>query len=152
MSCSDALRPRSPQAESRPFITSCRAAIRSSNKQALTVACRACDPRPSEWLQSLDCSPTRYGGAKYLNNQTLRPNKRKKINHKPTNLDPGPSPILVRLVHFLQSNSLQVFMHRRASPMPVMLLAVPQACGTLRRLISAIPAANTSGDCECRCA
>lgn len=92
MSCSDALRPRSPQAESRPFITPCRAATRSSNKQALTVACRACDPRPSEWLQSLDCSPTRYGGAKYLNNQSLRPNKRKKINHKTNQSGPRAFP------------------------------------------------------------
>jgi hypothetical protein len=75
-------------------ITSCRAAIRFPSKQAPTVACRACDPRPSEWMRLLDCSPTRYGGAKYLNNQTLRPNTQEDQSQT-TNLEPGPSPILV---------------------------------------------------------
>jgi hypothetical protein len=55
---------RSPGRVSTFLITSCRAELRSPIKQALAVACRACDPRPSERMRLLDCSPTRYGGAK----------------------------------------------------------------------------------------
>ena len=90
--------------------------LRSPIKQALTVACRACDPRPPERMRSLDCSPTRCSGAKYLNNQTLRPKyagrsitNRLKLPKRST----GFSPILVGALLFcsLQPFTLQFAMH-----------------------------------------
>jgi hypothetical protein len=116
-------------------IISCRAAIRSPSKQALTVACRACDPRPSEWMRLLDCSPTRYGGAKYLNNQTLRP-KTQEDQSQTTNLEPGPSPILV-VSPFSSILSLASFDAQSCFANARHVACSAQACGIHRCLNSA---------------